>query len=216
MIKKNIIIQKTARYFISGIPAKTIKNVWFVCHGYGQLANYFIKNFNCLDATENLIVAPEGLHRFYWEQFSGRVVASWMTKEDRTDDIADYINYLNAVYDEIMTSFKETNVKINILGFSQGTATVCRWASDRKLAINNLILWAGGFPEDMEINSYTAWLNTFFTYLIVGDSDEFITTAQTDLQKKILMAINVPFEFISFNGKHIIDQPTLLQLSKKL
>jgi hypothetical protein len=91
MVKKNIIVTKTARYFISGEPSESIEQVWFVCHGYAQLANYFIRNFEILNDGKNLIIAPEGLNRFYWKGFSDRVVASWMTKEDREDDIKDYL-----------------------------------------------------------------------------------------------------------------------------
>src|SRR3989344_4462325 len=130
MQQKNIVIPKTARYFILNELSEKIEQVWFVCHGYAQLANYFINNFDELDKSKNLIIAPEGLHRFYWKGFSERVVASWMTKEDRESDIEDYVNYLNVVYDEVISSIKNKNVKINILGFSQGTATVCRWLAN--------------------------------------------------------------------------------------
>ena len=64
MQQKNISITKTARYFILGDASEKIEEVWFVCHGYAQLANYFIKNFEVLDNGKNLIVAPEGLSRF--------------------------------------------------------------------------------------------------------------------------------------------------------
>lgn len=140
MQQKNISITKTARYFILGDASDEIEQIWFVCHGYAQLANYFIKNFEVLDNGKNLIVAPEGLSRFYWKGFSDRVVASWMTREDRESDIEDYINFLNSVYTEVCSSLKNKNVRINVLGFSQGTATVCRWVASGKVKVDNFIL----------------------------------------------------------------------------
>ena len=71
---------------------------WYVLHGYGQLARYFIKKFTKLPAKGIHVTAPEGLHRFYLEGSSGRVGASWMTKEDRETDIANYIQVLNALH----------------------------------------------------------------------------------------------------------------------
>src|ERR1051325_8249497 len=121
MIKKSIRIEKTARYFILGDAGAS--SVWCVCHGYAQLASYFIKNFEPLNNGDNMIVAPEGLHRFYWQGYSGRVVASWMTKEDRLDDINDYVNFLDEVHNDVMKEFKGKKVKVNVLGFSQGVAT---------------------------------------------------------------------------------------------
>ena len=92
MIQKNITIPKTARYFVLGEASEQIEEIWFVIHGYGQLANYFIKKFEVLNNGKNLIVAPEALHRFYWKGFDGKVGASWMTNVERLEEIADYIN----------------------------------------------------------------------------------------------------------------------------
>ena len=36
-------------------------------------------------------MAPEGLSRFYLEGFSGKVGATWMTREDRLNDIDNYL-----------------------------------------------------------------------------------------------------------------------------
>ena len=121
MDQKNISINKTARYFTLGNPNEKIETIWFLCHGYGQLANYFLKNFEILNNGKNLLVAPEGLHRFYLNGFGGRVGASWMTREDRLNDIKDYIGFLDQLYLEIVNPFKSRNIKINVLGFSQGT-----------------------------------------------------------------------------------------------
>ncbi len=216
MQQKNIVIPKTARYFILNEPSEQIEQVWFVCHGYAQLANYFINNFDELDKNKNLIVAPEGLHRFYWKGFSERVVASWMTKEDRESDILDYVNYLNVVYQEVIASLKNKNVKINVLGFSQGTATVCRWLASSKVKADNLILWAGAFPNDMNWKQNKTVFDKMKTFIVVGDTDEFINEEEVLKHVDLLKKNEIAFEFIRFKGKHEINKTTLSALQKSL
>src|SRR5690606_41470350 len=102
---ETIQINKSARYETFGNISKA-DTIVFALHGYGQLVSYFIKKFNTLNPEKYFIVAPEGLHRFYLNGSSGRVGASWMTKEDRENDIKDYINYLNHLWDSIQTEKK--------------------------------------------------------------------------------------------------------------
>lgn len=216
MIQKNIIVPKTARYFQLGEFTEQTETVWFVCHGYAQMANYFIKKFDVLDTNKNLIIAPEGLHRFYWKGFSDRVVASWMTKEDRTNDIKDYVNFLEMVYKEVLSSFKNKNVKINVLGFSQGTATVCRWIANNKSQVDNLILWAGGMPNDLNFENDKPIFNKMKNYLVIGNEDEFINEKQVAEQTDLLLKNNISFELIRFDGTHEIPPDVLLNLANKL
>ena len=214
--QKNIIIPKTARYFTLGEATDQIENIWFVCHGYAQLANYFIKNFEPINDKKNSIVAPEGLHRFYWQGFSGKVVASWMTKEDREEDIKDYINYLDAVYSEVLSQFENKKVKINVLGFSQGAATVCRWIENKKPTIDNLILWAGAFPNDMNFKMNSAYFNGIKIVVVIGDTDEFINEQEVQAHENLLKTNKIKFQLIRFKGKHEIHQETLLKLANEL
>jgi predicted esterase len=186
-----------------------------VCHGYGQLANYFIGNFEVLQNEQTIVVAPEGLHRFYWEKFSGRVVASWMTKEDREDDIKDYINYLNHVYKEVLDSVKDQNVKIHVLGFSQGTATVCRWLASGNVRVDNLILWAGFFPEDMNFKINKNAFDSVKITLAIGDDDEFINDVKVKEQEMLLNKNDISYDLLRFSGKHIIPAKPLLQLAER-
>lgn len=201
---------------MSGEASETIEEVWFVCHGYGQLASYFIKNFDVLNTEKRLIVAPEGLHRFYWEKFSGRVVASWMTKEDREDDIHDYVRYLDAVYTEVISSLRNKNLKITVLGFSQGTATVCRWLAAKNSRADNLILWAGAFPSDMDLQLNKTTFDSIRTLMVIGDRDEFITEEDVGKYRKLLDQNNIRYELQRFSGSHEINREVLERIAKQL
>jgi hypothetical protein len=77
-----------ARYSRLGEINDDTEQVWFVIHGYGQLAHYFIRKFALLENKNTCIIAPEGLSRFYVNELkeggfrnSDRVGATWMTKE---------------------------------------------------------------------------------------------------------------------------------------
>ena len=166
--KHHIVVNKTATYHTLG-DTKTAKTIWFVLHGYGMLAEYFIKKFEPILNDETCIIAPEGLSKFYTQGFYGRVGATWMTKQDREVEIRDYINYLNQLYEYICKQNNNTNLKINLLGFSQGGATISRWSAIGKVQFSNLILWASVFPNDMNFEQIT----TDNTFLLYGDNDEF-------------------------------------------
>jgi hypothetical protein len=38
----HLTVRRTARYHVLGDAAEAIREVWIVCHGYGQLAAEFI------------------------------------------------------------------------------------------------------------------------------------------------------------------------------
>jgi len=192
-----------------------VESLWIVCHGYGQLASYFIKNFESLNDGKNLIVAPEGLHRFYWQGYTDRIAASWMTKEDRQNDIKDYVNFLDVVSDEVLSGFSK-KPKINVLGFSQGTATACRWLCMGKLKADNLILWAGAFPHDLPFEVSKPVFNQMGVWLVVGDNDQFMEWVKVEEYEKELKKQGIDYRLLKFDGKHEVPENALLELAEEL
>ena len=94
MEKKKISISRTARYYQSGLISNKTKNLWFVFHGYGMLAEFFIKKFQYLIDKETVVIAPEATSRFYLDGKYERVGSSWITKVEKEDDIIDNLYYL--------------------------------------------------------------------------------------------------------------------------
>ena len=90
------------------------RKLLIVMHGYGQLAKYFSRKFHSCPSSY-YIVAPEGPHRFYKQGYSGRVGASWMTKEAREVDIKDNLNWLNALLHKL--TLGKTFEEVILLGF---------------------------------------------------------------------------------------------------
>jgi len=202
MQEHNITVPRTARYFTLGAPERA-QDVWFVCHGYGQLAARFLERFRAVESSERCIVAPEALSRFYLSEHAGerRVGTSWMTKEDRLHEIEDYVRYLDAVYAQVSPSKKS----VTALGFSQGTATVCRWAALGSSRIDRLILWGGEVPPDLDLKRLRVPKLT----LVYGVRDEFFTPKVVAANETRLRDHGLSYELISFEGGHAIDEETL-------
>src|SRR2546425_7671757 len=145
MREHHLIVPRSARYFTLGELGPGTRDVWFVCHGYGQLAGRFLRQFEPLMDGTRFVVAPEGLSRFYLESGRGRnekVGASWMTREDRLSEIADYVRYLDALQAEILRDVDPGTVGGHLLGFSQGTATESRWTALGGLRAERMLFWS--------------------------------------------------------------------------
>ncbi len=207
MNQHNLEITKTARYFTLGNEVDP-EEVWFVLHGYAQLGNFFLKKFESLDNGKRLIVAPEGLHRFYWNGFSGRVVASWMTKEDRLVDIADYVNFLDSVYSKVVPK----TATVRLLGFSQGTATACRWAVLGNSRFDRLTMWAGAFPTDVDYFENAGKLNALRPQVVIGDKDPYYDEGKIDEHLDFLRERGLEFSVHRFQGDHNIYPEPLREI----
>ena len=196
---------RSGRYFTLGSPEHA-SELWFVCHGYGQLASRFLERFRPLEAKERCVVAPEGLSRFYVTENSAerRVGASWMTREDRLHEIDDYVRYLDGVYSQVTPR----KARVTALGFSQGSATVCRWAAFGSSRVDRLILWGGEVPPDLDLKRLRVPRLT----LVYGSLDEFFTPKVVAANEARLREHDIRYELVSFDGGHEIDKATLLRL----
>jgi predicted esterase len=213
MIEKEINFLFRARYYMLGEVGASTRQIWFVLHGYGQLAQFFIRKFRALEAQGICVIAPEGLSRFYLEELqpSGRkntrVGATWMTKENRLTDIENYVQYLNTVYTEVV---KHTSIPVTVLGFSQGSATASRWVMSGQITFSRLILWAGIFPPDMDLETGSKTLHKKEIYLVYGKKDPFLNDERFAEMQTITSKLNTPVKEITFDGEHEIDEQTLL------
>jgi len=205
-IKHNITISKTANFYTLG-DVNSATTIWLVLHGYGYLAKNFIEKFKPILTKNTLVVAPEALSKFYVKGVDGTVGANWMTQENREEEIADYINYLNQLYNIILKQVTTPTPKINIVGFSQGGATASRWIADGKVKCANFILWASVFPTDMDLG-IIAKVNTFFLH---GNNDRYVTKERVEQQKELLKQSHLKIKTIVFKGKHDIPKAVLVE-----
>lgn len=203
-----------ARYYKTGRLQPGTRQLWFVLHGYGQLAQHFIRKFAVLEEHNICVIAPEGLSRFYLEPLSNRmqtgdsrVGATWMTKENRQADINNYLAYLNALYAHEAAN---TTVPVTVLGFSQGAATASRWIADGNININRFILWAGILPPDMDFEAGKEALHGKETYMVYGNEDPYINDTRFAELDLLSDKLGIHPQRVTFQGQHGIHAPTLL------
>lgn len=208
MKNHKIKVCKTAHFSTLGQPGPHIRYCWIACHGYGQLAKNFIRRFDLLDDGETLIIAPEGLSRFYWGGFTGEVVASWMTKGDRLDEIADYSNYLSTLYQQFIPQLAP-DVKIILLGFSQGVATQFRWIMRAFPRFHHLILWAGLVPEDLDYRPHQHYFSNKSLRFVYGTRDPFLTEKRLAFHQEVIQKNDLQVALQTFDGEHKIDRDIL-------
>jgi len=216
MQEHRVTVARSARYFTLG--GTEPREVWFACHGYGQLAARFLEKLRVLDDGGRCLVAPEGLSRFYLTESPAerRVGATWMTREDRLAEIADYVRYLDAVYDAVVGRLDRACVTVHALGFSQGAATVSRWTAMGKSPIDRVVLWGGEFPPDLDLTraDFAQRLRAARLTLVYGRSDEYITPKVLAQVTERLGAHDIPYREIPFAGGHELNEGVLKQLAE--
>jgi predicted esterase len=210
-------VQRTARYYTLG-GGSSPSNVWVVLHGYGQLAGEFIKFFGNVATDDRLIVAPEAMNRFYLVQPEKVVAkdrpvgATWMTREDRASEIADYVEYLDGLHDELIAAHVNAGARVHVVGFSQGAATAARWVEHGHTQIDRLILWGGILPPEMHLTGATL-RGVPITY-VVGVRDQHITPDVWEIERARLVGAGVDFRLVNFDGGHVISRRVFPQLTE--
>lgn len=205
MKENHIIVNKTARFFTQGELNSKTKHVWLLLHGFGYDVKEFLAQFEPLMTEEMFFIAPEALNRFYLKGAGGKVGATWMTKEDRLNEIKDYIHYLDDVYEHF--ELDRFSGSINALGFSQGASTVTRWINTTGHRVDKLIVFAGEVgPELFPLHSNSGLRRTKNIF-ICGNQDEYFNPEIISQMKKMYGEMN--FTEIEFDGKHIINTDVL-------
>jgi predicted esterase len=215
-VEHHFSVTRTARYQQLGQPSLATRQLWLVLHGYGQLAEYFIRHFAPLhtaDPAGTVIVAPEGLSRFYLQGTSGRIGASWMTRADRLAEVDDQAQYLTSLLGHSLASCP-ADIKVTVLAFSQGTATASRWLA-RYADVwrpQQLVLWAGDFPADIAAEPAQQLLHNLPVTLISGDQDAYVSPAMLHEQANALRQQGARVQAFSFAGGHTLNPELLRQL----
>jgi predicted esterase len=208
----HLTVSRTARYYLAGAETGA-REVWFVLHGYSQLAAGFLRWFEPAVHPGRLIVAPEALSRAYFEEKQARRVgASWMTREDRESEIEDYVRYLDQLADEVIGSLPP-RPRIEVHGFSQGCATAGRWATYGRHSLNRLVLWGGTAPPDLDLERLRSNLRSAPIVLTVGDRDPFVTAEHVRAEEARLRGIGLTVESRPFPGGHSVDRTMLTALA---
>ncbi len=213
--------RRTGRCAVRGpAEAAAVRELWIVLHGYGQLATDFAGTLGAIDDGRRLIVAPEALSRYYDTQAEvsvkghreARVGASWMTREAREDEIADYVSWLQQAYEEHARALA-ADVPVTVLGFSQGATAASRWVAAGRVPATRLVCWGGAIAPELDLGERSPLRRTR-TFVVLGDRDKFISAAAIGAERGRLAAAGFPYEFISFAGGHRLDDALLARFAQ--
>lgn len=213
-------VARTARYYTLGGWDDRVDEVWFALHGYRQAARRFARRFEVLDAPERIVVVPEALSRFYVDPSPGRhgpehrVGASWMTREDRDNEIADYVAYLDALATEVATSAAPAVRRRVVLGFSQGAHTASRWAVLGHTIVHELVLWGAGLATDLTREALAAGLEGVHVTFVRGARDKFRDRREEEAQEAMLKELGVSSRVLVHAGEHEIAPEPLLAVAE--
>jgi predicted esterase len=207
-VKRSIRFEYESHYFLSHEPTFQEKEIWLVVHGYGQLAEFFVRKFKKFFSPELLFIAPEGTNYNYLEGFQGRVGANWMTKYERETAIENNHRLLDKLVDSFLTKY-QVKPRIKVLGFSQGAATATRWASVWEGKIDTLVLWSGGFALDLNLEGAHEAFSDTELILVLGQKDDLITPESMQKQNQLMECLGREVKRISFDGGHELDTEVL-------
>lgn len=213
-------VRRTARYWVLGDAVARPEEIWYVLHGYRQLAQRFLRRFAVLDDGTRHVVAPEGLSRFYTGTEPGRhgpqarVGATWMTREDRDHEIGDYVAYLDALA-RTRGAGVEGPPRVTVLGFSQGVATAARWTVLGAMRPHRLLLWGDFVPPDLDLRAAgRAWAGTE-VILVRGDEDRVVRDVElAQAEEARMAAAGLTPRTVRYAGGHEIQREALLALAR--
>jgi predicted esterase len=164
-------------------------------HGYAETAGDHMDALRTIPGTEQwLLVSVQALHPFYTRK--DRVVASWMTRDDRELAIADNLDYVGRVLDRVRAAHPVGHAVV-FSGFSQGAAMAYRAAATHRA--DGVIILAGDVPPDVS-DGRDAVLPPVL--LGRGTRDEWYTEAKEAADRAALARIDARVEMCVFDGGH--------------
>lgn len=163
-------------------------------HGYGQAAEDMLEQLRLIPGAESWTrVSIQALHPFY-TRGDARVVASWMTRQDRELASDDNTRYACDVIDTIAT-----DAPLFLAGFSQGAAMAYRAAARSRRPVAGIVALAGDIPPELKTDPSVRWPRVLVG---VGDREEWYAGEKLEADLRFLRDHRVTHELVRFAGGH--------------
>lgn len=163
-------------------------------HGYAQSAEDMMEALDAMPgSSERTLIAVQALHRFY-TRGDQKIVASWMTRQDRELAIADNIEYVNRALDGPAR-------RLYALGFSQGVAMAYRAALLGRHAVEGVIAIGGDIPPDVKNVPAENWPRVL---IAVGAKEQWYTPDKVAADEAFLKSHGVAYEIFRHDDGHEI------------
>jgi predicted esterase len=171
---------------------------WLIAfHGYGQNADDALADVRQIPGAERWnVAAVQGLHRFYTRN-DEKIVASWMTRQDRDAAIADNIEYVDRVVAQIAG---DSSARVVFVGFSQGVAMAYRAAVAGRRAAAGVIALGGDIPPELRTPvPGRQWPRVLIG---AGRDETWYTEAKVQADVAMLQSLKVTHDVVRYRGGH--------------
>ena len=143
-IAEHVVEARAHGRYLVRMPTGSSRGVLVGFHGYAEDAAVHLDALRMIPGSgEWLLVAVQALHPFYAKQ--QRVVASWMTSQQREHAIADNIDYVGRVLRHLQPDGARR--PLVFAGFSQGGAMAYRAAAS--YPCDGVLVLAADVPPDV-------------------------------------------------------------------
>ncbi len=179
-------------------------------HGYAQSAEDMLDELRLIPGADRWTrVSIQALHQFYIRGNS-KVVASWMTRQDRDLAIADNIAYVREALANVHSEHegfsprgvpgaKAPGLRTVYVGFSQGVAMAYRAALHSPAPVTAIVALAGDIPPEVKEDESRVWPRVLIG---VGDREEWYTGDKLEQDEAFLRQRGVQHEIVRFTGGH--------------
>ena len=167
-------------------------------HGYAELAEAQMERLRAIPGADRwLLASVQALHPFYRGR-TDEVVATWMTRMDREQAIADNVAYVRAVLEDI--AHRAPFGSAVYAGFSQGVAMAFRAAlqGPRRGPVMAL---GGDVPPELKTGDNSRW-EGLPVLLGRGTRDPWLTEAQLTCDLEFLRCAGAHVTPATFEGAH--------------
>lgn len=200
--EKEITYKTSNSYSTLNSLTKRTKTVWFVCHGMGYLSRYFLKYFKDLYPEENYIIAPQAPSKYYIQP-KMHVGANWLTRNETKAGMENILSYFDAVF---KAEAIPKDVKLIVLGYSQGVSVAMRYMAKRHIQCSQLVLHSGGIPKELTVEDFKYLSKDTKVKLIYGTEDEYLDTTRIELESaKAKTLFGNRITVLPFEGKHVVN-----------
>jgi predicted esterase len=166
-------------------------------HGYKESAEHMLAELVRIRGERPwLLASVQALNRFY-DRDNAKVIAGWMTRQDRELAIADNIAYVASVVAAVRRDHPTTGTLV-YAGFSQGAAMAYRAAAFAGPA-SGVILLAGDVPPDVAPRAKA------LPPILIGrgTTDYWYTEPKAAADLAVLGGAGASFDVHVFEGGHV-------------
>ena len=151
------------------------------------------------------LVSIQALNRFY-TRGDQKIVASWMTRQDRDLAIADNIEYVDRALDGV-------NQRFVAVGFSQGVAMAYRAGLLGRHPFDGVIAIGGDVPPDVKDVPADRWPRVL---IAAGAADQWYTAEKVAADEKFLTGHGVTHVVYRHDTGHEITAGVLDAVARHL